>query len=320
MSRREHSTAALSVGLLAVIAVAARVAHLWSFKDSVYWSLLLGDAARYHAWGAEIAAGDWLGEGVFYQSPLYPYVLGLLYKLTGPSVMAARVLNLLLGVGATLLLYVAATRLCGQRVGWLTAMLFTLNPSVLFHEGLLQKSSLGLCLFCGLLATLAGLSRRPRRTRDDVWLGVLAGLFALVRENAFLLLPVLLAWMQFGSGFNLTRAQRAARGLSVVAGLLLVLLPVLARNHSFGGQWVLTTAQFGPNLWIGNGAQANGTYIPLVAEHGTPAHEQTDAKTIAEQAAGRAFRRARSRDGGRCELLPPSAQIGVTGCGCSHRS
>jgi len=56
-------------------ALVLRLVHLWSLRASPFWDVLLGDARSYDAWGREIAAGDWTGSGVFYQSPLYAYFL-----------------------------------------------------------------------------------------------------------------------------------------------------------------------------------------------------------------------------------------------------
>jgi tetratricopeptide (TPR) repeat protein len=54
-----------------------------------------------------------------------------------------------------------------------------------------------------------------------------------------------------------------------------------------GGEFALTTAQFGPNFYIGNHAGADGTYQALVVGHGNAADEREDATRVAEQAAGR---------------------------------
>ena len=51
----------------------------------------MGDARRYDAWAAEIAAGDLMGREVFYQAPLYPYFLGTIYTITGRSLLIVRV-------------------------------------------------------------------------------------------------------------------------------------------------------------------------------------------------------------------------------------
>ena len=54
-----------------------------------------------------------------------------------------------------------------------------------------------------------------------------------------------------------------------------------------GGEWFLTTAQLGPNLFIGNNARANGLYAPLRWGRGDPRLERQDATKLAEAAEGR---------------------------------
>jgi tetratricopeptide (TPR) repeat protein len=80
----------------------------------------------------------------------------------------------------------------------------------------------------------------------------------------------------------------SSRGrLRFAAGALLVLLPVGLRNLAAGGEFYITTAQSGPNLYIGNHAGAPGWYEPLVSGHGSAADERADATRLAGQARGR---------------------------------
>jgi len=100
------------------------------------------------------------------------------------------------------------------------------------------------------------------------------GLLALTRENALLLAIPVLLWIGW--------RNRAA--LLFLAGLAAVLLPVGVRNLAMGGGLQLTTAQSGPNFYIGNHAGARGSYEPLVVGHGNATDEREDATRIAEQA------------------------------------
>src|SRR5262249_50871927 len=85
---------------------------------------------------------------------------------------------------------------------------------------------------------------------------------------------------------NVDRLQRATLFL---AGLALVLIPVAARNSYVGGGFFITTSQFGPNLYIGNNPEADGTYQSLRFGRGSPEYERQDATELAERAVGHAL-------------------------------
>ena len=72
-----------------------------------------------------------------------------------------------------------------------------------------------------------------------------------------------------------------------MAGLAIVLLPVAARNAYVGGGFYVTTSQFGPNFYIGNNPNADGTYQSLRFGRGAPEYERQDATDLAERALGR---------------------------------
>ena len=61
------------------VALAVRTLHLWQIRTAPFFPFKIGDAETYDLWAQRIAAGDWLGDGVFYQAPLYPYFLAAIY-------------------------------------------------------------------------------------------------------------------------------------------------------------------------------------------------------------------------------------------------
>jgi tetratricopeptide (TPR) repeat protein len=73
----------------------------------------------------------------------------------------------------------------------------------------------------------------------------------------------------------------------ILAGLLLILFPVIIRNYVVSGDFVITTSQAGSNFYIGNNLKANGSYVPLISGHETPEFEGPDARMIAEKELGR---------------------------------
>ena len=96
-----------------------RLAHLLAVQQSPLAGVLIGDAHAYDAWGRDIASGHWIGQRTFYQAPLYPYFLGTIYSLAGHHLLAVRLVQVVLGSMACVLLAMATQRMIAQRAEWL---------------------------------------------------------------------------------------------------------------------------------------------------------------------------------------------------------
>ena len=269
------------------VALVVRLIHVWQLEASPFGDLLLGDSAGYDRWAKRIAAGDWVGSEVFYQAPLYPYFLGVIYTLFGETVSVVRICQAVVGASSCVLLAGAGARFFSPRIGMLSGFVLALYAPAIFMDATLQKSVLDLLLLSGLLYVLGRLPESSSTTKTLVSAGVLLGALSLTRENALVLVVALVAW------FVLEREQWLRRTTVVVAGVLIVLVPVAVRNGVVGGEWHLTTSQFGPNFYIGNHADADGTYQPLRYGRGDPLFERDDATALAEAALGRELSPAR---------------------------
>jgi tetratricopeptide (TPR) repeat protein len=274
-------------------ALAVRLVHIWQIKPSPFFDILLGDANGYDQWAQRLAAGDWVGSEVFYQAPLYPYFLGLVYKVFGRDLLVVRIIQAVIGSASCALLGMAGARLFSKPVGLLAGLALALWAPAIFFDGLLQKSVLDVFFVCAglyLIAIIAG-NREPGTGSRNTWLalGATMGALALTRENALIFVLVILVW-GVGSSTKVPHAGSARWFRSVVpflAGLAIVLLPVVVRNYAVDGGLYLTTSQFGSNFYIGNNPQADGTYASIRFGRGAPEFERTDATEVAEAAAGR---------------------------------
>ena len=267
-------------------AVAVRLAHLWQMHGTPYFSVLMGDAREYDAWAQRIAGGDWIGSGVFYQAPLYPYFVGAVYWLFGRDLAVLRVVQAFLGSVSCVLVAYAASRLISRPAGAVAGFALAFYAPAIFFDGLVQKSVLDVLFVSAALALVASLDERPE-ARPGAWLalGVVTAALASTRENALVLFPVSAAW----AWYRLRQQPRpaAAAAALVTAGVLLGLAPVAVRNYAVGGGLYLTTSQLGPNFYIGNNPTADGTYRPLRFGRGSAEFERLDATAIAERARGR---------------------------------
>ena len=272
--------------LIVTVALAVRLLHLWQLSATPFATVLMGDALSYDTWARTLADGDWWGTEVFYQAPLYPYLLGLIYAVFGADPMHARLVQALLGAGSSVMLGTAVRWLIGPRAGLVAGLLLALYAPGIFLDSLLQKSAVDVA--CVTLIMLAVAALVTRRSGALAWwglLGLAVGALALTRENALVWIAVLAAWALVGAE---ARATGRLRVVSVyLAGVLLLLGPVAYRNYLIGGEWFVTTAQFGPNFYIGNHAGADGSYVSLRPGRGSPEFERRDATDLAQQAQGR---------------------------------
>jgi len=271
--------------VLAGIALAVRAAHFFAMRDSTIYDVLICDAWGYDQWARRIAAGDWLGNEVFYQTPLYPYLIGVVYSIAGPSVWAVRVVQAMFGAAACVMLAQAGNRYLSRPVGWLAGLILAVYPPAIFFDGILQKASLDLLLMASLLWATSALELRVR-TGVVIVCGLIGGLLTLNRENAVVLLPLVLAWV-VARAWNETAWVRLRHALVYLGSIAAVLVPVGLRNQCVGGTFLLTTSQMGSNFYIGNHSGASGCYEPLRPGRGDPRHESQDARLLAEQASGR---------------------------------
>jgi len=262
-----------------------RLIYLAQIQSIPLFYHLAGDGRTYDEWAQRIAAGDWLGQGVFYQAPLYPYFLGALEFLFGHNLWLVRLIQILLGSLSCALSYAIGKKIFSRRAGIAAGFLLAVYAPAIFFDALIEKSILDLCLL-SLLGYF--LVRTLERQRPQQWLGcgIVLGLFGLSRENALILAAIIAPWIfiYFSDRAWRLRARWAAL---FFAGMILVLLPVGLRNRIVGGEFKLTTSQLGANFFIGNNPAADGTYGSVRKVIGEPQLEGNDAARLAARAAGR---------------------------------
>jgi 4-amino-4-deoxy-L-arabinose transferase-like glycosyltransferase len=301
MRRRQHSGSGTSMRVWLLLAVLAlglglRVANLADISDSPFFTRPVIDGQAYDNWATAIVKGK-APTQPFYQDPLYPYFLALVYSIFGHSYWAVYLFQLALALVFLLLVYDTARRLFEWRAGVIAAALAALYKPFIFYESQIEKTALAVfltALFLWLFVRAS--SRKPQAASRQpgigylLWplaSGVALGLAALTRANTLLfapLLPLALALKPQATSRKF-RIQAAAASL---LGVLLVVAPVSIRNSILAREFVLTTTQAGQNLYIGNSPYNNtGQYQAPPWVRPTPEFEQPDFAEYANKAAGK---------------------------------
>lgn len=271
-----------------LLALAVRIAYLLAFRGSPFFGGLLVDSQWHDEWAWGWAQGTWSPEGhAFFRAPLYPLWLSFLYRVFGHDLLAARVVQMVLGAATCAFTAGAAARQAGGRVGWVTGIVAALYGTSLFFDGELLIPNLLLFLLSGALFMLAG---RPT-WGHGIGAGFVTGLAAVARPNVLVLVPVQAAWIAWRARRESAIGRGRAWALAVVtAGVAcLPALGVTAINLGLERTWVLVASQGGVNFAAGNHSGASGRTMDL-AELGTIVswREFVDrSREVAEEAVGR---------------------------------
>lgn len=268
-----------------VVALVLRLAHLGEIKENdPFFYHPSVDPLFYHEWAARIASGDWLGEGVFLHGPLYPYLLGALYSLTGPDLYLPRLLQSLLGAVSCLLVWILARELFGRREALVAGLLAAVYSMAIFYEGSLLIVNVLSPLIMLLLWISIGAAKQPSLVR---WLGVgvLTGIATLARPNLLLYLPFALGWCAWVTRDQATFPRRLAMLMLICTGFALCVLPSAVRNHAVTGDWVMVSASGGMNFFNGNNPDANAMHnVPGIFDRSQADHPEKQNKIYANYA------------------------------------
>lgn len=271
--------------LVVVLAFALRFVFLQEARAVPLFNTPIMDGLSYGTWSDKIADGDWLGDQIFYQAPLYPYFLAVVKLVFGRDLATIRLVQIALGSLSCGILFLAGRTFLSRRVGVIAGLALALYPSAIFFDALIQKANLGLLWTVLLLWLVARARERPSAWRWGL-AGATLGLLMLTREETILLVPLFAVWIACVPRAD-ERRERLRRVAGWAGGLALVLLPVGVRNLVVGGEFVLTTSQAGSNFYIGNGPRASGSYVPLRPGRSDTFYERKDAVDLAEAEAGR---------------------------------
>lgn len=243
----KRSVAPVLIVLLALVLRLAAVA-----ADDGY--VPAHDAFDYDRHGRSIAAGEGFPESGYVpeggpsalRPPVYPYLLGAVYAVSGDSVTAGRIVGALLGAIAVALLYLIVLRIWGRRLALVAAALAAVFPSLVLLSQDLLSEQLFLALELGAVLCVLRFRGSGGALRWAVVAGLLCGVAALTRNpGGVLILPIALGvWTRRPR----LRAAALAAPAVVLGCVALTMVPWTVRNWVEFGRFVPVTSSTGFGL------------------------------------------------------------------------
>jgi len=240
------------------LAYAARLLYVLEIRRAPYFDVPLIDGPNYFRMAAAIASGSLAaGREVFWQPPLYPYFLALLFSTVGTGMVAIYAVQAAVGSLSCVLVYFIGRRLFAPRAALCAALVAAFyGPLIHFDAQPLIPVVHIVLVLAGLLMLLraAGIggpapeegAPPPRRSRAGFFgAGILWGLAATATPNILLCVPAAAWW-------TWRRMRPAAAAGLFLLGVVLPVAAVTARNYFVADEPVLISSNGGINFYIGN--------------------------------------------------------------------
>lgn len=258
----------LVLGAIVAVALIVRVGFVLGQRSDVLFDTPQLDEGRYVAEARALVSGtpneqDHLP---YWQPPGLTYVLAATMKVAGPGLLAPRLLSAIVSAASCLLLFALARRLFDTRVALAAAGILALHGMVVFEAYELLPATYALALdLAALLLLVVAREREERAWPFALGAGLALGASALFATTV---LPFAAAGV-----VALWKRRWLAVG-AFVAGIVLPIAPVTARNWIRAGEPVLVSANAGLNFFLGNNADYRETFTLRPGRHWTDLVEE----------------------------------------------
>jgi tetratricopeptide (TPR) repeat protein len=238
--------------ILFCIAFLPRLIYLLSISHNPFFHFPVIDGQTYDDWAQEIAQGHCIGDKVFWQAPLYPYFLGIIYSIFGHDLFLARFIQVLLGSINCLLLFKITKTAFSSRIAWIAFFIASFYGPFLFFDAELLNPVLIIFLNLCLILVLFSFSHSLKKNQLFLT-GIILGLSSVTHGLVVVFLPFVLLWIVFlllKKEFPWGKIVKYS--ITFLIGFLLIISVTTVRNLLVGDDFVWISSNSGINFFIGN--------------------------------------------------------------------
>jgi 4-amino-4-deoxy-L-arabinose transferase-like glycosyltransferase len=266
----KHSPRTRSIFFIVLIAFLLRlsvitVGHTYRItprRDHFQYGWEMGRLARSIATGQGFSSPTDLPTGPSaWAPPVYPYILGGVFKLLGVysflSAWVILVFNSVFSSLTCLTLYHIGRRMYGITVGRAAAWTWALFPYAIYWPTRVvwETSLTAFLLSLALLITLRMADQQHRRS-TWVWFGLLWGVIGLTNTAVLSMMPFCLLWLLARGKW---RPHLVGVALCVITTTV-VITPWLARNYAVFGKFIFVRDNLPLELHMANNEEATGLW------------------------------------------------------------
>ncbi len=234
------------------MAVLVRILYLYESSSNPTFRIPIVDSFAYDTLARGLASGKGIGSGFFWQPFFYPFFLSWVYRLSGSSILCAKIIQALLGSVTCVLTFYLGKKIFDLRTGLLAGLITAVYGPLFFFEA--ELIAAGWAAFWSVLLILLFLNTASKQTfRSCFLLGICGALSTITRPTFGLFFFAGCLWL--ATNFFKRSTERSTpikRLFYILAGFLLIAVPVASKSFSVTGRFSMLPYSGGINLYIGN--------------------------------------------------------------------
>ncbi len=230
------------------LALTVRLVYLYESSANPSFQAPIVDSKTYDETAGMFVQNKILGEKFFWQPFFYPFFLSVVYIFSGNSIIAAKVIQVLLGALTCALTYRLGEKIFGRRAGIVAGIITAFYGPMFFYDAELLAT--GWAVFWAVVIVSLFLEVKEK---DKGWhwflLGLSSALGIITRPEFLLVFVAGCVWLWLRVPRELSLVPRFG---PMFAGIALVLVPVSIAAAGATGRFSIMSSSGGLNLYIGN--------------------------------------------------------------------
>jgi len=234
------------------LALFVRLLYLYQSAANPSFRYPIVDSATYNEMARALAAGQGMSYDFFWQSFFYPFFLSVIYFAAGSSIICVKVIQILLGCFTCLLTYFLGRKIFGRNAGVIAAVTTAIYGPLIFLEAELLAAGWAAFWSVVLIILFLNISSGKSAWRCAA-LGICGAMSIITRPDFVLFFVAAVVWLAITFYKTGEPSSKIALRISeILAGFLLIAIPVAFQNFRVTGHFGILPASGGINFYIGN--------------------------------------------------------------------
>jgi 4-amino-4-deoxy-L-arabinose transferase-like glycosyltransferase len=177
--------------------------------------------------------------------PAYSFLLAGVFFIFGKSLVAARVINILMSSLTVGLVYLLGRRLFNTSVGIIAALISAFHPVFIRYSLRLYADTFYALVLSIILLIFIKIHEHPDSLRTKLICGTLLGVAALIRSELLFFMPLLLVW----AVLTYRQIYTALRAFVIILlPVIVIVTPWVVRNYAVFGVPMIAS-NLGRTMW-----------------------------------------------------------------------